>query len=87
MEVSYLSEVFPLGETIVTWTATDLSGNTASATQFISVVDTTAPSIIVPNDIQIEAESAFTKIQELGEIISEDFSEISSITNDAPEVI
>ena len=26
-------EVFPLGETIVTWTATDTSGNFASTTQ------------------------------------------------------
>ena len=26
-------EVFPLGETIVTWTATDASGNSASSTQ------------------------------------------------------
>ena len=78
-------ETFPLGETIVTWTATDISGNSASATQIISVIDTTAPSIIVPNDMQVEAASIFTKIKELGEIISEDFSEISSITNDAPE--
>ena len=42
--------------------------------------------MIVPNDIQIEAESILTKIKELGEIITEDFSGISSITNDAPEV-
>ena len=79
-------EVFPLGETLVTWTATDASGNSASATQIISVIDTTDPTMIVPNDIQVEAESVLTKIEELGKITSEDFSGISSITNDAPEV-
>ena len=30
-------ESFPLGETIVTWTATDTSGNSASVTQLISI--------------------------------------------------
>ena len=79
-------EMFPLGETLVTWTATDASGNSASATQIILVIDTTDPTMIVPNDIQVEAESVLTKIEELGKITSEDFSGISSITNDAPEM-
>ena len=47
--------VFPLGETIVTWTATDSSGNTSSATQTISVVDTTAPLINAPDYLKVEA--------------------------------
>ena len=35
-------EVFSLGETVVTWTATDVSGNSAiTSTQIISVIDTT----------------------------------------------
>nr|MBC8251909.1 HYR domain-containing protein [Candidatus Nitrosopelagicus sp.] len=79
-------EVFPLGETIVTWTATDTSGNSASATQTISVIDTTSPTMTIPENIEIEAESVLTKIEELGEIIYEDFSGISSISNDAPEM-
>jgi hypothetical protein len=37
--------VFPLGETIVTWTATDFSGNTSTCTQVITIVDTTPPVI------------------------------------------
>ena len=34
---------FPVGETTVTWTATDLSGNTATATQLVIVDDRDAP--------------------------------------------
>ena len=36
---------FPVGTTIVIWTATDASGNTATATQSVSVVDTVAPDV------------------------------------------
>ena len=41
--------VFPLGTTTITYTATDASGNTATATQKITVVDTTPPSITTAN--------------------------------------
>lgn len=37
--------VFPLGETTVTWTATDASGNASVCTQKVTIVDTTAPTI------------------------------------------
>ena len=79
-------EVFPLGETIVTWTATDSSGNSASATQTITVVDTTSPVLIAPENFTIEAESILTKIENLGEFTAEDISGITTVTNDAPEV-
>ena len=36
---------FPLGVTTVIWTATDAAGNTATATQTITVVDNTNPVI------------------------------------------
>ncbi|UVS68152.1 chitobiase/beta-hexosaminidase C-terminal domain-containing protein [Nitrososphaera viennensis] len=39
---------FPVGTTTVTWTATDDSGNSASATQNVTITDTTAPSIPTP---------------------------------------
>ena len=36
--------LFPIGVTTVTWTATDASGNTATATQTVTVNDTQAPA-------------------------------------------
>ena len=36
---------YPLGSTTVIWTVTDTDGNSASATQTVTVVDTTPPSV------------------------------------------
>ncbi|WP_189606232.1 HYR domain-containing protein, partial [Salinimicrobium marinum] len=44
-------EVFPLGETTVTYTATDAAGNTVTTTFTVTVVDNIAPEISCPNDI------------------------------------
>lgn len=38
---------FPLGTTVVTWTATDTSGNHASAIQNVVIVDTLLPVVVV----------------------------------------
>ena len=79
-------EVFPLGETIVTWTATDFSGNSASATQTITVVDTTSPTIITPVNVEVEATSMENNLVEFGFAEASDQVEITTITNDAPTV-
>lgn len=78
--------VFPLGDTVVTWTAIDAAGNLATATQKISVIDTTPPSIKAPETVQIEATSQLNNTVELGEASASDFIGIASITNDAPDV-
>ena len=45
---------FPLGTTVVTWTAEDASGNQSFDTQNITVVDDTAPTIVdLPTDINV----------------------------------
>ena len=77
--------VFPFGETIVTWVATDQSGNQLTQTQSVNVIDTKKPIILVPSDMEIEAIGIDTKIDDLGELITEDISEIDSVSNDAPE--
>jgi uncharacterized repeat protein (TIGR01451 family) len=42
---------FPVGVTEVTYTATDASGNTAQATQKVTVADNTPPVVVPPPDI------------------------------------
>jgi len=78
-------DVFPFGETIVTWVATDQSGNQLTQTQSVNVIDTKKPIILVPSDMEIEAIGIDTKIDDLGELITEDISEIDYVSNDAPE--
>jgi len=50
--------LFPLGTTNVIWTATDASGNSATADQTVTIVDTTPPVVTPPTDITQEATSA-----------------------------
>jgi Ca2+-binding RTX toxin-like protein len=75
---------FVLGETTVTWTATDTSGNSASATQTVTIVDTTVPSIAAPDPVMAEATSAYSNIMELGNPVYSDLVDIPSISNNAP---
>jgi len=79
-------EVFPFGLTTITWTASDEAGNIATATQQVSVIDTTSPTIIVPEDIVMEASNANANTINLGIAQASDEVKIDSITNDAPEV-
>jgi len=79
-------EIFPIGETTITWTAVDTHGNIAEATQIVTIVDTTPPSIIPPNDIIFEAVNPLENIIFIGELTSDDFVGVSSVTNNAPQV-
>ncbi|MGV3484666.1 MAG: Ig-like domain-containing protein [Planctomycetaceae bacterium] len=47
---------FPLGTTLVTFTATDDAGYSTAATVSVTVVDTTAPALTVPNSISLEGD-------------------------------
>jgi large repetitive protein len=49
--------VFPFGTTAVTCTASDASGNSSSASFGVTVEDTTAPELSLPNNITTEATS------------------------------
>ena len=77
-------DVFPFGETIVTWSAEDESGNISHIDHKVIIIDTSAPELQIPTDMIIDA----TSLQSIIEIDSPKTSDvmgISSVTNDAPE--
>ena len=77
--------VFPLGVTTVTWTVTDGSGNTATTTQTVSVLDTENPTIVAPTALvtftNIDCEAANVV---LGTPVVTDNCTVATVTNDAP---
>jgi hypothetical protein len=52
-----MSAPFMVGTTTITWTASDSSGNTTSASQSIKVHDGEAPSLTVPQKVGVNATS------------------------------
>ena len=84
MYVHNAPDIFPLGSTMVAWTATDNHGNITTAYQTITVVDITSPIIISPQDIISEATDPIMNSIELGELVASDSVGIESIINDRP---
>ena len=73
--------VLPLGTTQVTWTATDPSGRSATATQQVTVMDTTAPTLTCPDDVSALVDNPVT----LGRPTVSDVVDVSpSVSNDGP---
>ncbi|WP_379150862.1 HYR domain-containing protein [Paenibacillus sp. sgz5001063] len=81
--VSNAPASYPLGKTIVTWKATDANGNISSATQTITIVDTTKPSIAAIPDLKVEATSRETQVQLAVPAVTDIFG-VASVTSDAP---
>ncbi|MBG6189074.1 beta strand repeat-containing protein, partial [Flavobacterium sp. CAN_S2] len=82
--------VFPIGNTIVTWTVTDNAGNTATCTQIVTVLDTINPTITcaAPVTVNVDAASCTTDKANvtLGLPTTADNCGVKSVTNDAPGV-
>lgn len=76
---------FPLGNTIVTWTVTDGSSNTATANQTVTVTDNINPTITAPADVNITTNSGCTATGvTLGTPVTADNCTVVAVTNNAP---
>ena len=77
--------LFPIGTTTVTWTVTDASGNTATATQLVNVVDQVAPEATAPSNVTVNTNNFCDATGvNLGTPEATDNCTIASIVNDAP---
>lgn len=79
---SDVPSAYPLGTTVVTWTATDANGNVATRTQRVVVRDTTPPVLVVPADIRVDATGGSTVVS-IGQAAATDIF-LKALTNDAP---
>ena len=77
---------FLIGETTVTWMVTDGSGNTATATQVVTVVDNINPTISAPVaiSVNVDADSCSATNVALGTPTTSDNCSVATTTNDAP---
>ena len=75
---------FPIGTTTITYTATDDANNRATATQKVTVRDTTEPMLILPSDVTAEATGVLTML-DIGTATVTDNVDSITATNDAPD--
>jgi large repetitive protein len=80
--------IFPIGPTVVTWTVTDNSGNSSIATQVVTVIDNSAPTVQAPANVTVASNVYCEAIGvNLGNPIATDnCTENLTITNNAPAV-
>ena len=62
---------YAIGNSTVTWKAKDASGNSVTASQTVTIVDTTPPTIVAPADIMINSTGALTPIS-IGSAVAND---------------
>jgi len=73
---------FGLGVHTITWSATDAAGNLGTATQVVTVEDTTPPDLLGPSDITVT--SAVPLAVDLGTATATDIFNPVVVSNDAP---
>jgi hypothetical protein len=77
---------YPVGNTTVTWTVTDIHGNSATATQVVTVTDDENPTIIAPAPVTATADAGhcYATNLALGTPSTNDNCGTNLATNDAP---
>ena len=77
---------FPVGETTVIWTVTDLGGLTATSSQTVTVIDNQPPTIICPATITVNANAGlpYATGVNLGTPTTADNCGVESVINNAP---
>jgi hypothetical protein len=77
--------LFPLGLSTVTWTATDDAGNSANATQLVTIVDTQAPVVTAPPNVTAECTGPAGTPVDIGLATAADVCDASLVIgNNAP---
>jgi len=74
---------FAIGTHTIVWSATDSANNVGTAVQNVVVSDTTAPTLIVPAAISVEATGPTTAVN-IGLATATDATGTATVTNDAP---
>lgn len=75
---------FNVGATTVTWTVVDGSGANASGTQAITVVDTTAPTVQAPADMQVTSTGNLTMVNIGNATVSDLVDPAPQLSNNMP---
>ena len=80
--------VFNEGSTIVTYTVEDVSGNTSTCTQFVTVEDNEDPVITCPVDVVVDTDTGLCTASgvALGTPTTSDNCSVASISDDAPAI-
>ncbi|MFN8366285.1 MAG: HYR domain-containing protein [Candidatus Kapaibacterium sp.] len=80
------STIYPLGTTTVLWTVTDVNGNTATCNQTITITDTHLPTIICPDDINVNVDAGTCNATgvSLGTPTTSDNCGVATIVNNHP---
>ena len=81
-------DVFPLGETVVTFSAVDASGNRTEQQVSVTVVDTTPPVLSnIPGDVTLEQETLDGATYDVGMPLVSDICDAEpDLSSDAPAV-